>query len=92
MDNLVRLIKIIDEKIAAAGDRSAMTFAQTRHAGHAILRDLAASEGANFRDTGNDYSLRLAGVRSTCTHGHFGLLSNWQASARRQIAQAQVGA
>ncbi|WP_428429507.1 hypothetical protein [Pararhizobium sp.] len=89
MNNLTRLINLIDEKIANAGDRQTMTSAQTRHAGHAILRELAASEGASFQDSGSDYSLRLAGVRSTCTHGHFGLLGNWKASARRQISQSE---
>lgn len=92
MNNLTRLICLIDEKIARAGDRQAMTFAQARYAGHSILQDLAKAEGASFQDTGNDYSLRLAGIRSTCTHGHFGLLTNWQASARRHVAQAKVGA
>lgn len=89
MEKLSRLIAVIDSKIAATGDRTEMSFAQQRNAGHAILKELASSEGATFSDAGNDYSLRLAGIRSTCTHGHFGLLRNWQASARRRL-QADV--
>ncbi len=88
MEKLSRLVILIDDKLAAAGDRTVLSYAQQRVAGHAILAELASKEGASFNDTGNDYSLRLAGIRSTCTHGHFGLLRNWQASARRRIEQA----
>lgn len=89
MENLSRLVGLIDDKIAAAGDRNTMSYGQQRNIGHSILVELASAEGATFQDAGNDYSLRLAGIRSTCTHGHFGLLRNWQASARRRI---QAGA
>ena len=92
MENLTRLIALIEAKIAAAGDTMVMTNAQRRVAGETILRDLSSSEGASFAERGHDYSLRLAGVRSTCTSGHFGLLRNWMSSARRRIAEEQAKA
>jgi len=36
--------------------------------------------------------LTMAGVRTSCTSGAYGLLANWTNAARRQIAAAKGGA
>lgn len=68
---LERLIRLIDEKEKDIGARN-------------TLAVLMATENASFKD-GNDASLRLAGVRATCTAGVHGLLMNWRNAARRKL-------
>lgn len=53
----------------------------------AIKRHLMEREGARFSTKpGYDVSMTLAGIRSSCTGGDWGLLTNWQ-RIRRETAQ-----
>ncbi|MEP9372596.1 hypothetical protein [Mesorhizobium sp. KR1-2] len=54
-----------------------------------VIGHLVEVEGAGLTE-GAEYRLRLAGVTTTCTAGHHGLLRNWQNAARRQI-ERRVG-
>lgn len=84
-DNLERLIALVEAKITAAGDVRSMDHREARRVGEAILNSLVEEEGAVFGPNGDGYRLLLARVRSTCTSGYFGLLSNWKKAARRKI-------
>lgn len=68
---LERLIRLIDEKENEIGARN-------------TLAVLLATENARFKD-GNEASLTLAGIRSSCTAGIHGLLMNWRTAARRKL-------
>jgi hypothetical protein len=68
---LERLIRLIDEKENEIGARN-------------TLAVLLATEHARFKD-GNEASLTLAGIRSSCTAGTHGLLMNWRNAARRKL-------
>jgi len=55
-----------------------------------IIDHLVENEQAAFRPASfGAYSLRLAGVRTSCTSGEHGLLKNWIIAARRAIDQAE---
>lgn len=93
---LERLIQIIDEKVAAAPpfpkpyEREA---AEIHHAaGVRILQELVNEEAATYNG-GKPWDgsrLKLAGIKSSCTSGAFGLLSNWQAAAQRRIDEGKA--
>lgn len=51
-----------------------------------IIDDLVADEGAIYR-AGDPRSLKLAGIRTSCTCGDKGLLSNWINAASRRIEE-----
>lgn len=55
----------------------------------ATIEDVVASDGARYRQSGAGYSLRLAGVNTSCTSGPAGLLRNWRNAAERRISQAE---
>ncbi len=58
------------------------------HDPNQIIEDLVKVEGARYSGTQvNAPSLRLAKIRATCTAGAHGLLANWCAAARRQLAK-----
>lgn len=96
IENFERLIKLIDEKVAAApafprGPGFGSDEARKAYwaAGDRILEELAIEEGATF-DGSRAWEggrLKLAGIKTSCTAGSFGLLSNWQHAARRKIAK-----
>lgn len=55
-----------------------------------IIDDLVKIEGARRGgSTGSAESFKLAGVRTTCTWGPYGLLSNWCTRARRELAEVK---
>lgn len=52
----------------------------------AIKAHLTEHEGARFgRRPGYEVSVALAGIRSSCTGGDWGLLGNWKQAARMRI-------
>jgi hypothetical protein len=60
-----------------------------RKASAAIIRLLVEEEGATFAGSaGGDSTLTIAGVRTSCTAGAWGLLRNWQTAAWRNINAA----
>lgn len=58
--------------------------ADERQSAGGVVHHLVTAEGAKLKE-GAEYRLRLAGVSTSCTSGHVGLLRNWQGAARRQI-------
>jgi hypothetical protein len=52
------------------------------------VRELATA-GALCGDGVQDASFKFAGIRSTCTGGFEGALSNWLAAARKKLAQQE---
>lgn len=61
-----------------------------REATDAILMDLARWHGATF--SGDKYDMNrmtLAGIKTSCTAGAHGLLTNWIAAARKRIASLE---
>lgn len=55
-------------------------------AGEDLLKQLERDYGARLSGDGaSGYKLRLAGVASSCTGGHWGLVRNWLAAARRKM-------
>ncbi|ASY69366.1 hypothetical protein [Sinorhizobium fredii] len=93
MQELRRLIDLIDARLSAVPDadwRDNGAWRAARQAEAQILIDLRDSEGATFKDSGLGVTLKLAGIRTTCTAGAAGVLRNWQAAAWRNIEQARV--
>ena len=100
-DNLQRLIDLITRLMADAtarlGERP--DWSKDRDGYHAydrrrdtemegIKAHLTEQEGARFsRKPGYDVSMKMAGIRSSCTGGDWGLLSNW-----RRAAAVKLGA
>lgn len=87
---LTQLIELCDTLIAGAGDTHAMDYRAHHMAGERLanaLRDPAV--GARITDDrGAGRAMTLAGIRSSCTGGMFGLVRNWQNAARRKIGVA----
>lgn len=88
---LQRLIDLIDLRVAAVPPQDTGydldTWRAHWNAGEQILQDLVEQEGARYvRGTGDASALKLAGIRTSCTGGQFGLLSNWQNAARKKIS------
>lgn len=93
VQELLRLIDLIDTRLAAvpqADWRNDGSWRAARQAETQILTDLRDAEGAIFRDDGLGATLKLSGIRTTCTAGAAGVLRNWQTAARRQIEKAGV--
>jgi hypothetical protein len=97
---LKQLIGIIEEKLAALPPRpdpmqatyteQIKASAAQREATEAILMDLARWQGAKFN--GDRYGfdrMTLAGIKTSCTSGAHGLLTNWIAAARKRIAKLE---
>ena len=62
-----------------------------RDAFRAIINDLVIDERAKYREGVADaYVLTLAGIRTSCTGGEHGLLTNWIAAARRKIEELKA--
>ena len=96
IENVTRLVALVDEKLAAdvtASRPDAASYEACRQRaayGKAIIDDLAENEGARFSDRMAP-TLTMSGIKSSCTAGHLALLRNWQAAARRRIEQHQLG-
>ena len=91
---LQRLIRLVDEKVAALPEHNWRDDASTRAyrgALAAIFRELEANEGAKTSDGSNGAVLRLGGIRATSTSGELGALQNWKRGAEKRIAQLQGG-
>ena len=100
-ENLTRLVALIDRLVREAdqrcgarpdwfSDRAGYAAWDKRHSEElaAIKAHLTSQEGARFsRRAGYECALKLAGIRSSCTGGEWGVLRNWQAAARRKIVQ-----
>ncbi len=69
------LVALIDERRVAKCD------------GRLVLAELTDRFAARHRFAHGAYELRIAGVTSTSTAGAAGLLTNWQAAARRRLAK-----
>lgn len=90
--DLQRLVAAIDAKIAAAPKYEARDYDSTKlfwASMDAILDQLREEEGATT-SKGRTVSLKLAGIRATCTAGANGVLRNWQVAARREIGWAAL--
>ncbi|WP_206523446.1 hypothetical protein, partial [Mesorhizobium sp. M5C.F.Ca.IN.020.29.1.1] len=51
----------------------------------AILATLQNEHGATWNAGGDGYTLKLAGIQSSCTGGAGGLLRNWRNAAQRRL-------
>lgn len=58
---------------------------QQKHDPETIIDDLVTVEGAKTGNAGDARYLKLAGIRTTCTWGPYGLLSNWCGAARNKL-------
>ncbi|YBV97554.1 hypothetical protein M1D80_11940 [Phyllobacteriaceae bacterium JZ32] len=84
-DELQRLIAIIDRKLEETElIRKSQDWKHIHEAAERIAAELAAETGAKFGRHYDAYTIKLAGIRSSCTSGIFGLLANWRAAARRK--------
>lgn len=97
--NLRRLVDLISQMESEANERLGKqpdwstdrdgyhAYDRLRHAEiSAIKGHLTNKEGARFsRKPGYDVSVTLAGIRSSCTGGDWGLLRNWKQAARMRI-------
>lgn len=97
--NLRRLVDLISQLEREAGERLGKQpdwasdrdgyFAyekRRREEIEKIKTHLTEREGARFgRKPGYDVSVTLAGIRSSCTGGDWGLLRNWKQAARMRI-------
>lgn len=95
MDELKRLIALIDERLADSAATRPGTGASTDDCyahvkaaaavAQSLIDDLATNHKAHFRRAGDAYRLAMAGVASECTSSLTQLLRNWQNAARRRI-------
>lgn len=90
MSELSRLIDLIEIRLAMVPawkyeDRD--SWAAHESAVGKIIDDLVEREDARFAQSGcGGFSLKLGGVRTSCTSGEHGLLKNWVTAARRRMA------
>lgn len=90
-ENLARLSRLIAEKRDGLppcdySDRD--VWRRYDEARTALAADLEATEGAVIRSSGDNTSIRLAGIRATSTQGLIGALGNWRAAAQKRIGGA----
>lgn len=84
--------RIYDQANAAApssdGRLDHEAWGRRMDAGENAVKRLVSEHGAKFRGQGWDgYRLRLAGVSTSCTSGHWGLITNWLTAARKKLKQ-----
>lgn len=102
MSNLSSIISHIETRLseveqafateeAAAGYLSYERFRQREAAYREIVHSLTETHSARVRE-GEPASLALAGIRTSCTQGPRGLLSNWLGRARKQVEAEKAGA
>jgi hypothetical protein len=88
--DLERLIGLIDSKLATL-PRPAWHDSEARRHRHnlleTIVRELGDEAGGHSFKDGSIYTLRMAGVATSCTSGVEQLLRNWQTAARKRIAK-----
>lgn len=87
-ENLQRIIAKIDAQMPKDKPTTGDTYEDLRayqSEVRRVIEQLVEAEGGRFSQQGDTLRLRLAGVQSTCTHGHAGLLRNWQTAARRNL-------
>lgn len=88
--DLVRLVQVVEKKLVAippilVGDRE--SWERHHKAASDALAELERDEGAKWRERYDGHQLSLAGVKTSCTAGAAGVLSNWLAAARRRITE-----
>lgn len=97
MANLPELIQMIEDGLAAlpssravdpAGDYEALR--DYLRAAEALLDSFIVRGGANIVRGGNEWKLRMAGVRASSTGGAAQLLRNWKAGAERLLASLRT--
>ncbi|MBZ9856727.1 hypothetical protein LB566_23325 [Mesorhizobium sp. CA13] len=87
---VTRMIDIVDAGLAVLATRPKLDDAYEECRAHeraaqAILHVLADEHGAAWTSGGTGYTLRLAGIQSSCTGGPGGVLRNWINAARRRL-------
>lgn len=96
IDNLTRLVALVDQKLSevkeAAGTYDTKSFKdyshwRARHDGamRRVMAFFTSQENASFTSRGSDSTVKMAGIRSTCTSGWDGALHNWKAAAQKKI-------
>lgn len=104
VNNLQRLVDLITKLVSEANERLGKQpdwskdragyhdYEQRRRAEmESIKAHLTEREGARFSyRPGYEAAVKLAGIRSSCTGGEWGLLSNWKNAARMRI-QREAG-
>lgn len=88
--DLTELLAIVTAKVTAAQQpRDRNDYTTRRIEGQRIALELEAEHGARF--SGSDpMTMKMAGIRASCTSGHFGLFTNWQNAARRRLAKTEA--
>lgn len=93
MAGLKRMIDLVDAGVAVLATRPKLdeVYEDCRahqRAAEAILNSLQNEHGATWSAGGAGFTLRLAGIKTSCTGGANGLLTNWLAGARKRLAEA----
>lgn len=90
MSDLSSLINLLEVRLATVPDfvyEDNSSWAARDSAIGKIIDDLVEREGAKISGTAwGGYALKLGGIRTSCTSGYQGLLTNWMAAARRRMA------
>ncbi|MBY2992470.1 hypothetical protein HF272_13630 [Rhizobium leguminosarum] len=91
---LDRLIQIIEEKQAAVpalnNDWVSGDYRRHTAAAEQILDELVAEEAAKVSRRHDAMTLKLAGIKTSCTSGAWGLLANWKNAAQRRIDEGKA--
>lgn len=88
---LVDLAETLREALPKIDPAELDSYAAHRTAGTTALQRLVTEEDARVSTRGTDLTLTMAGIRSSCTWGHSGLLLNWAMAARKQIRALEAG-
>jgi hypothetical protein len=92
-DELRRLIQVIDDEIAKLPPLGSGSFRTRFHeASDAAATAIAQREGGKFLVTWDGAKLTLGGIRSSCTAGSLGVMSNWKEAAFRSIQKQMEAA
>jgi hypothetical protein len=100
IEYLHRLVTIVDEQVeanrAATGNVDLKNYDEWRKrsatADQHMLTFFQNGQDARFTRPGNDYAVRMAGIRAASTCGWTAALQNWKRSAERKIAEAEKAA
>jgi len=95
-ENLERLVRVVEDKLAAADavvgrysrDDYQGWVARRRSAEAALVEHFTAAEDARFSRSGDAESIRMAGIRSSSTQGVTAALRNWRTTAQLKLVQA----
>lgn len=98
VDLIGKLVREADERLGERPDWSAdregwRAYDDHRNAEMRVIKaHLTSKEGARFSHRpAYEASMKLAGIRTSCTGGEWGLLRNWQSAARRRVQQEAAG-